>query len=283
MNEIEFLDNLLVYNTKYSVTFINQTLQNYNLDGLRIFSAFEEDKIDDFSFLKDIVGLNELSFFYFEKVDFSFLYELKKLKKLNIQTLFSEIDFCKLTHLDSVGIHWNNTNIKNLSSLVNISYLFIYGFDENNLTKLRFFKNLKFLSLKDSKCSSLEGIENLLNLNGLLLGSFKSLLDISNLASLQKLKYLYFDGCPKIIDFSTLSNLKTLEILELIDCKKIKDILFLKSLYNIIQFSVLGKCEVENIDLLFNKNIERVYMKNYKSNNTIIGKRISFLNLVQQK
>lgn len=287
MKQIETFNNLLVYENSYSVKFINEYISKNNLNGLRIYRPFEDNPILDFSFLLQIENLKELSIFYFDEIDFSFLYGLKSLKKISLQTVFSDIDFSKLSDIESLSIQWNKKYIKHIDSLINLSTLFVNGYDEKDLNNLKKLDNLKFLSIKSAKCNSLSGVENLSSLEGLFIGGFKNLVNISNLENLKNLKYLFFELCPKIENLDVLKGNISLEILEIIDCKNMKHISFANNLPKLEQLSILGSAIIDDFNLLNIDNIDllSIDFKKYK----IIDKkknhqqRKSFLNLTEQK
>lgn len=287
MKQIETFNDLLVYENNYSVKFMNEYISKNNLHGLRIYRPFEDNPILDFSFLLQIENLKELSIFYFDEIDFSFLYELKNLKKISIQTVFSDIDFSKLSHIENLSIQWNKKYIKHIESLINLSSLFVNGYDEKDLNNFKKLDSLKFLSIKNAKCNSLSGVEELQSLEGLFIGGFKNLVNISDLENLKKLKYLFFELCPKIENLDVLKNNRSIEILETIDCKNIKHISFVNSLPKLEQLTILGSTIINDFNLLNIDNIAllSVDFKKYKiiEDKKNHQQRKSFLNLTEKK
>ena len=256
---IQTHENLLVYNPKYTVQEINNILKENNLDGLRFFCFFEEDRVTDFSFLKEITHLNTLSLFLMDEVTFDFLYDLASLKSLHIQTLFFPIDFARLPQLNTLSLQWNKSNVINLHALRNLSHLSISEFTEGDLEVISTLTSLRSLAMATAKCKTLKGIEKLVNLEALSIGAFRQLADISAISGQDKLRYLEFDICPKMRDFSPLGKLQNLEILELLDCKNLESIQFVKDMKKLEQLSILGTTVVNDFDLTPAANIARVY------------------------
>ena len=256
---IQTHENLLVYNPKYTLQEINNILKENNLDGLRFFCFFEEDRVTNFSFLKEITHLNTLSLFLMDEVDFDFLYDLPSLKNLHIQTLFSPIDFARLPQLTALGLQWNNSNLVNLHALRNLNHLSISEFTEGDLKVIPSLTSLKSLAMATAKCKTLNGIEKLVNLEAVSLGAFRGLKDITAISRLEKLRYLEFDICPKMQDFSPLGRLQNLEILELLDCKNLESIQFVKDMKKLEQLSLLGTTVVNDYDLSPATDVARVY------------------------
>lgn len=288
MEEIEKSGNLLNYRNTYSIDFINTTLERENLSGLRIFYFWDDQKISDFSFLKKIKRLNSLSLFVKDEVDFSFLYELKELKELTIQTLFSPIDFSKLPQLKSLALQWNKTNILNISALEGLKHLSFSDYTENDLEIIPILPSLKSLAIATAKCTTLNGIEKLANLEVLSIGAFRQLTDISAISSLHRLRYIEFDICPKMRNFSPLGSLQNMEVLELLDCKNLESIQFVMNMKKLQQLSLLGTTVVNDYDLMPAKDIERVYGGVGKKYNIqlkekeVDGKRRSFSSYVSK-
>lgn len=191
----------------------------------------------------------------------SFVYELHNLKGLVIP-FFKDVDFvldCERLPTSLKQLHlyvYSNTKIINIESLNNnLEHLTISDFSENNLEKLSGLTNLKSLSFLTARIKSLKGIERLIDLKVLSLGGVRSLIDISNITTLQKLKFLEFDICWKLKDFSPIAKLKDLEVLQLLDCKNLASIKFVKDMPKLKQLYTLGTTIINDYDTIPAKNI----------------------------
>ncbi|WP_395075686.1 hypothetical protein [Flavobacterium sp.] len=243
-------------------------LENINPDFLenkysvRLFGKFEDLFLQKFvqKFL-NVKNLDIGNKFGGER-DNSFIYDLPNLEGLVI-SLYRDSDFildCSKLKKSLYSLNlsvWSKKHIINIESLnsTNLEYLYISDFDEKDLTILSSLTNLKSLSITRSKIKSLKGIETLTNLEYLSLGAVRSLVDISDIITLQKLNRLDFDICWKLQDFSPIGELKNLEILELQDCKSLSSIKFVSNLPKLRRLIALGTTVINDFDTTPAKNI----------------------------
>ncbi len=210
--------------------------------------------------------------------DNSFIYQLINLKGLVI-SLYKDSSFildCSKLPKSLYSLHlqvYSKKNILNIEALnkTDLQHLTISDYDEKDLTKLSSLTHLKSLSFKTAKIKSLKGIEPLSNLTCLSFGGVRSLTDISQITTLQKLKYLEFDICWKLEDFSPIGNIKELEVLELMDCKNLASIKFVKATHKLRQLYTLGTTIIndfdttpaENIPIYFGSRASKKYNQEY--------------------
>lgn len=211
-------------------------------------------EINDINFLNNfLIHFQDIEHFNFsafgDGVSYIFLYKMPNLKRLHLRTMYP-VDFVHLSKLTELSIMWNKKMITNFDKLQNLEHLTISDFDEKDLTKLSSLTNLKSLSFKTAKIKSLKGIETLTNLKCVSFGGVRSLTDVWQITSLQKLKYLEFDICWKLQDFSPIGQLKELEVLELLDCKNLASIKFVKEMTNLKQLSTLGSTIINDFDTI---------------------------------
>ncbi len=245
----------------------NSDLENINPDFLlnkytvRLFGKFDNSFL--LKFIQKFYDVKNLDIGHqYGDGDNSFIYDLSNLVGLVIP-LYKDSDFVldclKLPKsLYSLNFRvWSKKHIINIQSLnnTNLEHLYISDFDEKDLTKISSLTNLKRLSITRSKIKSLKGIETLTNLEYLSLGAVRSLLDISDITTLKKIKRIDFDICWKLQDFSPIGELKELEILELQDCKSISSIKFVSNLPKLKRLIALGTTVINDFDTTPAKNI----------------------------
>ena len=204
-----------------------------------------------FFFDKFLIHFKDISHFNFmawgNGVSYDFLYQMPNLKSLHLDVLYP-IDFKRLSNITELSLMWNKKLISNFEKLEKLEHLSISDFDEKDLSKLSSLTNLKSLSFKTARVKSLKGIEHLTNLRVLSLGGVRSLIDVSDITTLQNLKFLEFDICWKLQDFSPVSQLKELEVLQLMDCKNLASIKFVKDMPKLRQLYTLGTTIINDYD-----------------------------------
>ncbi|MDE0536853.1 MULTISPECIES: hypothetical protein [unclassified Tenacibaculum] len=255
-------------------------LENINPDFLknkytvRLFGKHNKLFIERFvEIFKDVKNL-DLGGQYGNNGDNSFVYNLPKIEGLVIP-LWRDCDFildCSKLPKSLYSLHlnvWTKKSIINIEALnkTNLQHLTISDFDEKDLTKLSSLTNLKTLSFKTAKIKSLKGIETLTNLKCVSFGGVRSLIDISDITTLQKLKYLEFDICWKLQNFNPIGELKELEVLKLLDCKNLASIKFVKDMPNLRQLYTLGTTIINDFDTTPAENVPVFFGSQYKKYN----------------
>ncbi|WP_234859294.1 hypothetical protein [Aquimarina aquimarini] len=233
--------------TKFKPEYLNYSVR-------LVWSDYSDKFINDFiEVFKDLKYLDIAN--YTGNVSNSFIFQFPKLEGLAI-SLFHDSDFIldcsKLPKsLYSLNLNvWSKKHIINIEALndTNLEMLYVADFDEKDLIKLSGLTNLKGLSVARSKIKSLEGIENLINIEHLSFGGVRSLTDIASILALKKVERLEFDICWKLKDFSPIGELKALKELQLLDCKNLESIKFVKDLPNLKRLSTLGTTIINDYD-----------------------------------
>lgn len=265
-------------------------LDNINPDFLknkyvvRLSGEFEEHFIQRFIKIFNNVTYLDIGNQY--GIDNLFVYDFPNLEGLVIP-LYKDSDFildCKKLPKTLKQLHiyvYSKNKILNLEALSDcLEHLTISDFDEKDLTKLSALTNLKSLSFKTAKIRTLQGIEHLINLRRLSLGGVRSLVDISDITTLQNLKFLEFDICWKLQDCSPIGFLKDLEVLKIIDCKNLASINFVKEMPKLRQLYTLGTTVIndydttpaENIPVFFG-SLDTKYNKQYPEKEIMEGQK----------
>lgn len=265
-------------------------LDNINPDFLknkyvvRLSGEFEEHFIQ--RFIKIFNNVTHLDVGNQYGIDNLFVYDFPNLEGL-VVPLYKDSDFildCQKLPKALKQLHvyvYSKKKIINVNALNdNLEQLTISDFDEKDLAKLSSLTNLKSLSFKTARIKSLKGIEHLINLRRLSFGGVRSLIDISDITTLQHLKFLEFDICWKLQDFSPIGKLKELEVLQLMDCKNLASIKFVKDMPKLRQLYTLGTTIIndydttpaENIPVFFG-SLHHKYNKAYPEKEIIKGQK----------
>ncbi len=180
-------------------------------------------------------------------MDYSPLYSMTELRYLLCQTDYSDmgekvsskttIDYSKIHGVTELWV--KGAGHINYDASHSLETLCVYHdkkhTDINSLCKTA---NLKSLHVGNSSIKSLDGIENLVNLQELELGYNRRLADISELSSVKdSLRSLCIDNCPKIKDFACLKELHNMEFLDLRGKNDLPDLSFLNEMPNLKLFN----------------------------------------------
>ena len=180
-------------------------------------------------------------------MDYSPLYSMTELRYLLCQTDYSDMGekVSSKTTIDYSKIHgvkelWGKgAGHINYDASDSLETLRVYHdkkhTDINSLCKTA---NLKSLYVGNSSIKSLDGIENLVNLQELELGYNRRLADISRIEDIcRSLRSLCIFNCPQITDFSALYKMSNLEFLTLEGNNNLPDLKFLCNMPKLKMFN----------------------------------------------
>jgi internalin A len=261
-------DNLLVYKKGYTPEFVLKVISDRKLGGLRIFSVLKEDRLEEIDFLKDYTFLENLdvtsSSSYF---NFNIKKKLTNLRKLSINVEGNnEIDFSGQVKLEYLSINWRK-KIKGLENCKKLLSLCLNEFKEHDLSKINSLRNLTDIQIKTSSIQSLNGLQELVDLQNLDIGNCRKLQTIRAINHLSKLKELCFSICPNIKDYGEVTDLPKLEILNLTDCGKVQSLKFIDRFSSLQKLLLLGNTVIVDGDLNPAKRIKYFGYKHYNHYN----------------
>jgi len=130
---------------------------------------------------------------------------------------------------------------ENLNKTVTIKSLELNHYSEQDLNGLSDLKLMDSLKLTNSSIKSLEGCENLSQLQCLYLFDNEELIDIGHLHGIKEsLRALRIRNCNQIKDFSILEKLENLQLLELTGDNSIQNLSFVSKLKKLktLEFNV---------------------------------------------
>lgn len=184
---------------------------------------------------------------------------------VELEDKYSEIpyDFTRFPNLEVLRYE-HIKNCSNYSSLIKLKELSLWAYPNKNIDEFLGLYNLENIRFVQSKITSLNGINQLKNLNNVFLIANKDLIFDLNVQANESVRELYIDGCKKI-DINLIPklfpNLEKLTITkngEIIELKPL-----LKNLNRLVELNLMGTKILE---------IDNRYWKDY---NNI--KKISFL------
>ena len=259
--EIAPFDNLLVYKKGYTPEIVSEIISDKKLGGLRIFSILKDDKLETIDFLQEYDFLEKLDITSTSDFDFKFLSKLVNLKKLTINVDGSnDIDLSNLKKLEYLSIKWRK-GIRDFENCRSLSSLCLIEFKEHDLLKLSNLKSLIDVRIKSALIENLNGLNELVNLQSLNIGSCKKLTSVRAINELPKLRHLDFDTCPNVKDYEYITSLPGLQSLRLINCGKVESIKFIEGCPLLSELSLLGNTIINDGNLLPAKGIKSVEYK----------------------
>ena len=219
-------------------------------------------------FVSEFAVIIDLSVINSAAIENTYLYHLKKLKKLDIH-FYSDVptivDFSKIVPLEKLGFNYYKKHIKNLNTQSKLRELVISDFDSKDLSPIQELYSILSFRTIGGKLKSLAGVEKLEKLKVLEFSAHRSLTDISQISSLKKLKYIEINSCWKLSDFSPLGDLKELEVIKIIDCKNLASIKFVEKLPNLKNLILKGTTTINDYNTLPGKNLP-VFLGSFDSN-----------------
>ncbi len=203
---------------------------------------------EDISFLLQCPSLEHLQIippYSATTFDYSPLYDMPNLKRLNCQTVYgpkdnlsADVDYSRISGLEHLHLfgkkgHHNLNAVRGLRTLS-----FAQGQPASKTLADLDVASLEDLDLCQSPVPTLAGLENAKKLSKLGLSHCRQLEDISALSSIREsLTMLDIEACGKIKDFSVLAELRNLEHLRLYGSNSLPDLRFLENMPKLKTFT----------------------------------------------
>lgn len=202
---------------------------DYKLDNLDFLKKYDFSKIRSVNILSDYIK------------DINGIYSLPHLEE--ITSTNQKIDYTRFPQLRRIGAELSNFSYETLSDLTTLEDISISNnFKEKDITIFSKNKGLRFLMLRGSKITSLKGLENFKELEGLHLFHNKYITSLEGIVKEHNnsLKDVSIYVAPKLFYVNEyLSKLSNLEHLQL-NCKKVDSLMFLDNL------TKLNLCSIHN-------------------------------------
>lgn len=234
----------------------------FNLDGVGI-DYYNGYELNDIEFLSRNPKIKGVVILDGDKFDLSPIYDLINIEFVAIDQNNKGFDFSKFSNLFSISTSWNKEIVlPQKSRKLKELYLSKYKPHFRSCVELGGFPNLLKLDLVSPLLESLDGLEQLQNLNELSLSYCLKLKDISSIINIP-LKSLSLNHCKKInkYHFEKLNSLRKLYVLY---CAPIKSLEFLYNMPEIELFSFCGTM-LENGDLTPCLKLKRVGFNDNKN------------------
>ena len=203
---------------------------------------------EDIAFLRQCPSLEEIQVippYSATTFDYSPLYDMPNLRKLNCQTIYgfkdkllTYVDYRHFSHLESLHVcgKKGHLNLQTLKGLKKLS--FAQGQPSSKTLTDLDVTSLMDLDLCQSPVRTLAGLENAKCLSKLGLRYCRQLEDISALSSISdSLTLLDIEACGKIGDFSVLAKLQNLEHLRLYGSNSLPNLTFLQNMPKLKTFT----------------------------------------------
>lgn len=202
-----------------------------------------------------------------------------------LKSLFGEpvtlLDFSNLQKLEELEITYNN-KIKGLSRLVNLRTLALWKYKpaSKNLDDFKGYKKIKTLLLVHAGIKSLDGIQELDQLNELKIARPRGFTDLftgSSNECLANLQELEFSFC-KELDFNTIPVLNKVTTLKILDCgRKIESLSFILDRFPNLTSLIFLRSELQdgNLDYLLQHPVLQKVLFDHKKHYNMEEKEIN--------
>ena len=157
---------------------------------------------------KNIIGI----YINGEISDLTPLYNLKSLNYLELyNNKKGKLDFKHFPNLIELNCHFSK-QYKNIETLKQLEYLVLTNYQESGFENFQNFVKLKELNIITSKCESLEGLSDLIELRKLEIDDCKKLKSLKGIGNNNyQLKEIYIRDSRNIEDYSVINELQNLE------------------------------------------------------------------------
>jgi hypothetical protein len=223
--------NLLIYDNSYSADFVERTIQDRKLNGLRVWDFWEP--LSSLDFLSEFTFLTRLEIACRYDHDYSFLRSLSQLQDLSIEgstPMKNIVDVSSLINLKSAALQWRKDRFLGLECCTKLTDLCLIEFTDHSLSRIADLHELTRLRIKTSALRTLDGVSHLTELKHLELGNCRSLSSIRQLNGMKNLSTIAVHSCRNIADYQELRQLPGLQIFELIACGTIPFVDFERTL-----------------------------------------------------
>jgi Leucine-rich repeat (LRR) protein len=210
-----------------------------------------EDGGDAIALFLRCVGVDHVQRLHIQTKGLDGFEGLSSLRHLQAIGIDSDIafDFSQMPQLESVGGVWSE-KWTNLDKCGVLKRLRVSAFNRKSLEDVPCAETLEELSLIQTRLQSLKGIEAAGNLQELCISYGPSLLDISGLAFLGRLRKLEIESCKKVKNFEEIGRVAGLETLLLKQCGTLPSISFIAHNTHLIGLGLIDT-KLADLDLSY--------------------------------
>ena len=234
-----------------------------NIDTLKDFAELRALDLDSCNTLRNINPIVNMDKLVYLNLNFTRIEDLSPIKNLTNLEVFT-MDLCPLALTEQ--------NLACFDNLVKMKFLGLRNRVIRNLEHFRNMTEMAELELSGNAINDLSPLENMTKLQILNLSTNPSLVDLSPLHKMKKLKKLIINGAKfgktitvamLIEDISVVKELESLEVLESNFNKKLKDISPLQYCQKLEEVDFNDCFGIADITpLRFCKNLKEVYLEN---------------------
>jgi len=247
-----------------------EAIRNYLLkSGLKkIIINSRYGKVSDLSFLRYLPFIQSITMAD-DNHNISPVNDLQDLRELRIGGFTGAIDFSKIPNLEILGVSWS-TKLKNFETAKNLTWLWLEGYKDESLDKLKGLTKLSYLYLYSSKIKALGGIGHMPLLRELWVDNAKYLESLDGFDQNNKeLKVLDVFKAPQLTDYDALKYLTGMEKLRFAKCGDMQNIDFIRSMTKLKRLILAVK--VLDGDMKLPIDIEEYKFVNYPHYNLKSG------------
>jgi hypothetical protein len=220
------------------------------------------------NFLRGLPFLEGLFIFVSKSNDsIANILELEKLRSFtNSSYDRTSLDFTLLPNLERLSVGWHE-GVRSIFECRTLQRLRIGGYNGRSLRDFAKLRTLKALDIVSRTIESLDGIDELRQLEELDLWYASKLTSLQNLQFLVQLKKFTIEACKKISSIKEVQGLEQLELLGVINCGDIDSLQYIRDLKRLRRLSFIESTNIldGNLDVLLElPNLEMVLFQNRK-------------------
>lgn len=231
-----------------------------------VINPYQGYEANDINFLINLENYLEGITIFSEKLDYSVINKLHKIKSLRIiDNKKDVIDLSNFPQLEILSCDYSK-RFQNIESCINLKNLILNNYkpDLNSSINFKIFNYLEVLTLIKPAITTLHDIDNLISLKKLEIFYASKLETISSLNTISNtLEEIYIEQCKKINDFESLGKVKSLKKIIVSKSGEIKSLSFLRNL-NKLEFISFWGTNVLDGNLEYCKGIKFVGFDNKK-------------------
>ncbi len=212
-------------------------------------------KLTEIKFINTILEIEGL-YILKDKVDTSPINKLKSLRVLRLNKSSTPLDLSNFENLQVLSFDYHR-NILNIDKCSKLFWLWVNGFNKDDLTEFKKVTGLEYLNLYKSTIRNLRGVENMSSLKSIFLDNVKKLESLNGLdKGVNGIKRVDIYNAPLLNNYSAIQNLDKLEQLDLRKTGEIESIKFLEKLQHLKSVTLGLKVSDGKMDVL--RRIDKV-------------------------
>lgn len=232
---------------------------------------------EDLSFLSAYPWLKSLKIIDYSIKSVTPVHDLHELRELEILTYCkSELRFDSFPHLEKCALEWR-PKADSVFNKIKLNYLFLNRYSGKDLQALSNLKKLESLAILNAPITSLDGIENLVNLRTIRLANLRNLGSLKGIEELMNLEELDIHTCKNISKIDEISGLSKLRTLFLNNDGEIASLSPIEKLQNIESVVFYESTNILDGDLSALKHLQKLSKVSFQNRRHYTHKKEDFL------